>query len=82
MSAISLADAQAILAKLIEVQKNDAAGAIASVSVAGRAVAFKTAADLILQINYWSRMVADLTAAAVPGGGGRLAHGRSRATFR
>lgn len=57
---ITLPDAKAILAKLIEVQKNDPIGAIQSVTVAGHTWSFKSASELQSMINYWSRIVADL----------------------
>lgn len=74
---ISLTDAQAILAKLIEAQKNDPIGALTSITVNGRTYTFKSADDLIKMINYWTRIIADLkkSAARAPG------FGRSVATF-
>lgn len=57
---ITLADAKAILAKLIEAHKNDPIGALQSVTVAGHTYSFKSAADLQSSINYWTRVVAEL----------------------
>jgi len=59
---ITLAQAQAILDALIQQQICDPVGNIGSVSIAGRSVSYRSAADLIEQIDYWSRMVARLTA--------------------
>lgn len=64
MSGISQADAQAILDKLIEVQKCDPIGALGSVSVGGRTITYKNAEDLIRMINYWSGVVAGAQRAA------------------
>jgi hypothetical protein len=74
---ITLSDAQAILAKLIELQKSDPVGALQSITMSGYTVSFKTADDLIKGINYWSSVVTRLQRAAA--GGQR--HGRSRAVF-
>lgn len=57
MSGIAQADAQSILDALIQAQINDPAGAIGSISVAGRTVTYKSGAELIQQINYWQRIV-------------------------
>lgn len=76
-TAISLSDAQTILAKLVEVQKNDPIGALSSVSVNGRTVSFKSADELITSINYWTNIVSQLTQRAA----GAPTFGRSAATF-
>lgn len=74
---ITLASAQEILSALVEAQ---AAGAteFASVSIAGRTVSYRGAAELATQINYWSRVVAGLQRQAA----GRSRHGYSVADFR
>lgn len=74
---IQLADAEAILAKLIEAQKEDPIGALGSISIAGRTVSFKTSSELIEQITFWSSVVAQLKRSAA----GTPTHGRSRAVF-
>lgn len=76
-TAISLADAQAILAKLIEAQKCDPIGALGSVSINGRSVSFKSADELITMINYWTNIVSQLTQRAA----GAPTFGRSAAVF-
>lgn len=60
MSGITLTDAQAILDVLVEAQKCEGAGYIGSFTVGGHSVSFKSGAELIDQINYWSRIVASL----------------------
>lgn len=75
---ISIEDARAILAKLIEAQREDPLGALGSVSVGGRTVSYKSADDLIKMINYWSSVVADIERRAA--GRGRI--GFSVADFR
>lgn len=56
MSGITQAQAQAILDALIEARTSGATD-MGSVSVAGRTVTYRSAADLIMEINYWSRIV-------------------------
>lgn len=75
--AISLADARAILAKLIEVQKNDPIGAIGSISENGRSISFKSSEELIGQINYWTNLISQLQQRAA----GAPTFGRSAAVF-
>lgn len=75
--AISLADARAILAKLIEVQKNDPIGAIGSISENGRSISFKSSDELIAQINYWTNIITQLQQRAA----GAPTFGRSAAVF-
>lgn len=74
---ISLSDARAILAKLIEVQKEDPIGALQSMTIEGRTYSFKTADELIKMINYWSGIVSQLQHAAA----GAPTFGRSVAVF-
>jgi hypothetical protein len=74
---ITVAKAQEILDALVEAQ---AAGAteFSSVSIAGRTVTYRGAAEITEQINYWSRVVAGLKRQAA----GRSRHGYSVADFR
>lgn len=74
---INLANAQTILDNLIEAQ---AAGVneFTSVTIGGRTVSYRSAEDVERQINYWSRVVAQLQRKAA----GRSRHGYSVADFR
>jgi hypothetical protein len=74
---ISLSDAQAILSKLIEAQKEDPIGALQSITVGGRTYSFKSADELIKMINYWSGIIAQLKRTAA----GTSTFGRSAAVF-
>lgn len=76
-TAISLSTAQAILGKLIEIQTNDAIGAISSISENGRTVSFKSGQELIDQVNYWTGIVNQLQQRAA----GAPTFGRSAAVF-
>ncbi len=60
MSGITLTQAQQILNALIEQQICDPAGSLGSVSIAGRSVSYRSAADLIELINFWEGKVAEL----------------------
>lgn len=77
MSGISLADAQAILDLNVQAQMADPAGTIGSYTLAGRTTTYKSAADLIDYIDYYSGIVARLQRKAA--GGGRI--GFSVASF-
>lgn len=74
---ITLANAQTILDNLVEAQ---AAGVneFTSVTIAGRTVTYRNAADITQLINYWSRIVAQLRRKAA----GRSRHGYAVADFR
>jgi hypothetical protein len=60
MSGITLAQAQQILDWLIEQKICDPAGNIGSVSIAGRSVSYRSAADLDEEIFRWQEIVTEL----------------------
>jgi len=71
---ITLAQAQANLDSLLAAQ----AGQMLSVSIGGRTVTYRSLKEITEAINYWSRMVTQLTRTAA--GGTR--HGYALADFR
>ena len=71
---ITLAQAQANLDSLLAAQ----AGQMLSVSIGGRTVTYRSLKEVTEAINYWSRMVTQLTRTAA--GGTR--HGYALADFR
>ena len=73
-TAITLAQAQAQLDALMAAQANN----LRAVSIGGRSVSYASAQEMIDAINYWTRMVNDLSRRA----DGVARHGFSVADFR
>jgi hypothetical protein len=73
MSGITLATAQSQLDALLEAQSNN----MLTVTIGNRSVSYRSAADIQQQINYWARIVNDLTRQA----GGESRHGFKVANF-
>ena len=74
MSGITLAQAQTNLDALLSVQANP----MASVSIGGRSYSYRSGADLLAQITYWQRLVAQLSRTAA----GQSRHGYAVADLR
>lgn len=74
MTGITQAQAQAQLDALLAAQANN----ILSTSIGGRTVSFRSSADLIEAINYWSRVLAGIQRTAA----GQSRHSLSAAAFR
>jgi hypothetical protein len=74
MSAITLEQAQAQLSALLSAQASN----FRSVSIAGRSVTYASAEEMAAAINYWTRMVNELSRKAA----GLSRHGYSVADFR
>lgn len=74
MSTITLEQAQAQLAALLAAQGSN----LRTVSIAGRSVSYASAGEMIEAINYWTRMVNNLSRQA----DGISRHGYSVADFR
>ncbi len=74
MSGITLAQAQSQLDALLEAQSNN----LLTVTIGNRSVSYRSAEDIQAQINYWHRIVNDLTRVA----GNEPRHGFKVANFQ